>query len=65
MHNLDTLPDILDPKMISQYLGIGYAKALELVKKGFFPVIRVGNGFKVPKHSFAAWLEQPGLRKVL
>lgn len=60
---LDTYPDILNPKMISDYLGIGYAKALELVKSGAIPCIRLGNHYKIPKKCLVNWLEEPGYRE--
>ncbi|OPY55789.1 MAG: hypothetical protein A4E55_02377 [Pelotomaculum sp. PtaU1.Bin035] len=59
------LPDILSPRMISAYLGIGYVKALAMVKSGAVPCIKIGNAYKVPKELFRAWLNEPGFRKVL
>lgn len=65
-NNLSHLPEILTPKMVSQYLGIGYAKALDLLKSPSGPsTIKIGNAYKVPKEQFRLWLNKPGLRKVL
>lgn len=62
---LDMLPDILNPRMIAGFLDIGYAKALELVKSGEIPCLKIGNSYKIPKAAFVTWLNEPGLRKVL
>jgi len=59
------LPAIISPKIIAKYLGIGYVKALGLVKSGDIPCVKIGNSYKVSRHLFLLWLEQPGLRKVL
>jgi len=59
------LPDILTPRMIAEHLGICYSNALTLVRSGQFSCIRIGNSYKIPRHSFEEWLNQPGLRAVL
>lgn len=63
--SLDTYPDILNPKMLADYLGISYAKALSLAKSGLIPCIRLGNHYKVPKIGLINWLKQPGYREFL
>ena len=43
------LPDVLSPKDVASALGVGYAKALHLVKNGGIIHIQAGNpllGFK-------------------
>jgi len=62
---LDSYPDILTPKMLAAFLGINYAKALELVKSGAITCIRLGNHYKIPKNCLLNWLEQPGYREFL
>ena len=65
LNTLQGYPEIMNPKMISEYLNIGYVKTLSLLKTGTIPCIRIGNAFKIPKKSLIAWLEEPGLRKLL
>ena len=61
--SLDNYPEIMDPKMLSEYLDIGYAKALALVKSGIIPTIRIGNHYKIPKKCLNDWLDQSGYRE--
>ncbi len=63
--SLDTYPEILTPKQIANYLGIGYIKALRLVKSGEISCVKIGNAYKVPRLQFQKWLDEPGLRKFL
>lgn len=63
--NLSSYPEIMSAKMISEYLDIGYVKALNLLKTGAIPCIRIGNSFKIPKKSLITWLDEPGLREIL
>ena len=62
---MDNYPEIMNPKMVAHYLGIGYSKALTLVKSGAVPCIKIGNSYKVSKEQFKLLLNEPGLRKVL
>jgi excisionase family DNA binding protein len=61
--SLENYPEILDPKMLSEYLNIGYAKALALVKSGAIPTMKIGNHYKISKECLNDWLNQPGYRK--
>lgn len=63
--NLNQLPEVLNPKIVAAYLNIGYAKALELIKSGSIPCLKVGNHYKIPKKGFVQWLEEPGYREFL
>lgn len=63
--SLAEYPDVLNPKMVAQYLGIGYSKALALIKSGAIPCIRIGNHYKVYKAGLIQWLTQPGYREYL
>lgn len=54
--SLEDLPDILDAHMIAIFLDIGYVKALNLIKYGDIPYIKLGNTYRVPKTAFEAWL---------
>lgn len=58
-------PDVLGPKHVSEILGVGYSKALELVKSGAIPCVRIGNHYKISKNSLVEWLEKPGYREYL
>lgn len=62
---LEDLPDILTPKMLADYLGIAYSKALELSRSGDLPCVKVGNHYKIPKAGFIQWLNQPGFHEYL
>jgi excisionase family DNA binding protein len=63
--SLDDYPDILNPKMVAEYLGISYGKALGLIKLDLMPCLKVGNIYKIPKSGFVKWLEEPGYREFL
>jgi hypothetical protein len=50
--SLENYPEILDPKMLSEYLNIGYAKALALVKGEAIPSMKLGNHYKISNPTF-------------
>ena len=50
------LPDVLSPKDVASALGVGYAKALHLVKHGGITHIQAGNHYLVAKVRFLEWL---------
>lgn len=45
---------------IGQKMQISRTAAYELVKKGLFPVKRVGGWIRIPKAPFDAWLDGRG-----
>ena len=45
---------------IAKLARISRTAAYELVKKGLFPVIRVGSSIRIPKKPFDAWLDGRG-----
>ena len=45
---------------IAREARISRTAAYELVKKGLFPVIRVGSSIRIPKKPFDAWLDGRG-----
>lgn len=49
-------PDILNAKMIGEILGIGYVKALKLIKYSDIKYIKIGNVYRIPKKSFVEWI---------
>lgn len=65
LHDLDSYPEILNPKQIAKYLGIGYVKALRLLKSGSIPCVQIGNAYKVSRKQFESWLLEPGMRRFL
>ena len=62
---MEELPEILTPEIISQTLGVSYTSTLRLVKSGEFPVLKIGNLYKIPRKTFIEWLYQPGFKEVL
>ncbi|WP_105618648.1 helix-turn-helix domain-containing protein [Vallitalea okinawensis] len=61
---LNECPDALNPKMIANILGIGYSKALNLVKYGDMDYIRIGNTYRVSKDNFIEWFNRKGKRSI-
>ena len=45
---------------IAKLARISRAGAYELIKKEYFPVIRVGSLIRIPKEPFDAWLDGRG-----
>lgn len=65
MKTLESYPDVLDARMIAEYLSIGYVKALNLVKYGGIPYLKIGNTYRVAKRNFEAWLLSTESKTVL
>ncbi|MBO5448549.1 MAG: helix-turn-helix domain-containing protein [Ruminococcus sp.] len=42
---------------IQDILGVGRTAAYNIVKAGYFKVVRIGGSIRVPKRSFDAWLD--------
>ena len=55
---LDSLPEILTADMISRYLQVNYGKALQLIKFGGIPHLKLGNTYRVPKVKFQQWINE-------
>ena len=45
---------------IARAARISRTAAYELIKKGFFPVVRVGSLIRIPKGPFDLWLQGQG-----
>jgi len=45
---------------IAREARISRTGAYELIKKGYFPVVRVGNLIRIPKGPFDEWLDGRG-----
>ena len=54
--SLAELPDVCSPKDLASALGVGYAKALHIIKHGGLVHIKAGNHFLVSKTKFIEWL---------
>lgn len=54
---IEDLPEILEVADIQEYLDISKTAAYALVKSGDFHVVKIGRIFRIPKRSFACWLE--------
>ena len=53
---IETLPDVLDAKDVASVLGIGYVKALKLMRYGGMNSMRIGRVYRIYKDSFIYWL---------
>ena len=52
--------DILTVKEMQSILKIGTNAAYNLIHSKAFPVIKIGQTYRIPAASFYAWLENPG-----
>ena len=65
VRSITEYPEVLNARNVAAYPGIGYAKALNLLKYGNVPCVRIGNTFRVSKKVFENWLNEPAQRNVL
>lgn len=54
----ETLPDVLDAKLLASALSISKAGAYQLLNRPDFPTLQVGGRKLVTKQKLALWLEQ-------
>lgn len=52
---------ILTVEEMRQILKIGTNSAYNLIHSGAFPVIRIGQTYRIPAEPFYAWLGNPGV----
>ena len=52
--------EILTVEEMRQILKIGTNSAYNLIHSGAFPVIRIGQTYRIPAGPFYAWLTNPG-----
>ena len=57
MNTINTLPDILTAKEISNYLGISYNSTLKLIKYNMV-YLKLGNTYRVTKNNFLKFLNR-------
>lgn len=50
--------ETLTIKEVKEIMKIGTNAAYNLIHSNAFPVIKVGNSYRIPKESFYAWLSQ-------
>lgn len=53
--------EVLTVKEVQEILKIGTNTAYNLIHSKAFPVIRVGQSYRIPAESFYTWLEQLGV----
>ncbi len=52
--------EILTVEEMRKVLKIGTNSAYNLIHSGSFPVIKIGQTYRIPAGPFYAWLENPG-----
>lgn len=52
--------DTLTVKEMQQILKIGANSAYTLIHSKAFPVIKIGQSYRIPAEPFYAWLKNPG-----
>lgn len=55
--------EILTVKEVQNILKIGTNTAYNLIHSKAFPVIKIGQSYRIPAESFYAWLESIGVAK--
>ena len=55
----ETMRDTLTVKEMQQILRIGTNSAYNLIHSNAFPVIKIGQSYRIPKAPFYAWMESP------
>ena len=56
----ETGQEILTVEEMRQILKIGTNSAYNLIHSGTFPVIKIGQTYRIPADPFYAWLANPG-----
>ena len=59
----EAMQDTLTVKEMQQILKIGTNSAYNLIHSKAFPVLRIGQAYRIPKAPFYAWMENPGAAK--
>jgi len=57
-----SFPDVMSPREVASALGVGYAKALHLIKHGGITHIKAGNHYLVSKVRFIEWVNSEKTR---
>lgn len=64
IRKLEDYPDVLTAKMVAEILGVGYLKALELMKSNQFPVMKLRGTYRVSKSILIEWMNSPGIKEL-
>ena len=59
----ETLPDVLDAKLLASALSISKAGAYQLLNRPDFPTLQVGGRKLVTKQKLALWMEQHTIKQ--
>lgn len=59
----EAIQETLTVKEMQQILKIGTNAAYNLIHRKSFPVIRIGQSYRIPKTAFYAWMEHPDAAK--
>lgn len=51
------MPDILDSRALSEYLGIGRDKSIALMRSQGFPSLQLGKKYIVTSKALEEWLD--------
>ena len=54
--NTTIMPKLLSAKEVADILKIGYVKALELMRYGKIPSVKLGNTYRTSEEALADWL---------
>lgn len=55
----EKMQDTLTVKEMQEILKIGTNSAYNLIHSKVFPVIKIGQSYRIPKGPFYAWMENP------
>jgi excisionase family DNA binding protein len=55
---------VLTVAQVQEVLGLGKAKAYEVVHQAGFPALRIGKVIRVPRDAFFRWLEERAIQTV-
>ena len=56
--SLNDYPEMLNVRMLAEILGVGYTKALNIVKYSTdLPYLKLGNTYRIHRKNLEKWLE--------
>lgn len=55
----EAMQDTLTVKEVQEILKIGTNSAYNLIHSKAFPVIKIGQSYRIPRTTFYAWMENP------
>lgn len=55
----EAIQDTLTVKEVQEILKIGTNSAYNLIHSKAFPVIKIGQSYRIPRTPFYAWMENP------